>query len=359
MFLEFQTLDSGVNRGFGLDAFAHLLHYVLTNDTAARTAALSTAITGGLAFLNEWSTENPGGWVRRELNSSSFFNSSTSSPGLYWAWSQPVQGKPDQAFYHKGFAIRWNERSSGVPNYFNGFMGSFQDFSNRTAFAPFDFARPLNVNLSFGSTSGRFDTLNAASIFSDRYVFAAGQGYMFIGNITQATFWAVVDATTLPIHEYPGSSAIPMVGLSGLGVAGSSNVRHDLHVSVHKYDSGAGATFNQLSSFTQMLNSDSATAINTQQFLRLYPQSLAAGLPDRFDEDGKRSPAIYPIILGNPILGNAYQTVEGLVLVSGQNHETGQTFYIGPTRYYKFVCTHERANRTPATASLTIGIPVR
>jgi hypothetical protein len=171
---------------------------------------------------------------------------------------------------------------------------------------------------------------------------------------------AVVDATTLPIHQYATSSAIPMLAITGAGENSSSNSRHDLRVHVHKYDSGAGTSYNQLSSFSQQINGDSTAAPSTTNFLSLYPSSISnQGFLDRFDVDGKRSTALYPIIIGNPIRGNAYQTTEGILLLSGQSHETGQTFYVGSARYYKFVCSHDRANRAPAFAGLVLGIPVR
>jgi hypothetical protein len=360
MFVEFQTTDSGQNSGFGLRQFSEMLDYVLTNDSTALTRAQSS---GGLSFFTQWSNENPGAWVRRDGNTGAF-TSSASSPLLYWSWSQPVIGKPDQAFFHKGFALRWNNSTSGYNNYFQGYMGAFQDPSSRTTFAPFDFGRPLNANYTTNViTSDAYDVLNSTNrfVWQDRYIFAAAQGYMFIGNITQGTFWAVVDGTTLPIHQYPTSASIPMLGFSGMAhLAPTTNTRHDLMVHVHKYDSGAGTTYNQLSSFTQVLNGDSTAAPNTTNFLSLYPSSLTdRGFLDRFDEDGKKSTALYPIIIGNPIRGNAYQTTEGLLLLSGQNHETGQTFYVGSARYYKFVCSHDRANRAPAFAGLVLGIPVR
>lgn len=360
MFVEFQTTNSGDSTGRGLRAFAYMLDYVLTSNTASRT----TAISQGLDFFIEWTNENPGGWTRRETSGD--FSSTSATPGQHWAWSQPVIGKPDQAFFHKGFALRWNNGTSNslINNYFNGFMGAFQNPSSRTAFAAFDFARPLNHNFTTaGDSSVRYDALNShnRSVFQDRYIFAAAEGYMFIGNITQGTFWAVVDGTTLPIHQYPTSSSIPMLGLTGMQQSASTALtRHDLRVHVHKYDSGSGPTYNQLSSFSQQINGDSTAAPNTQNFLSLYPSSLTnQGFLDRFDEDGKKSTALYPIIIGNPIRGNAYQTTEGLLLLSGQNHETGQTFYVGPSRYYKFVCSHDRANRAPAFAGLVLGIPVR
>jgi len=360
MFVEFQTTDSGATNGFGLRAFSEVLNYVLTNDAAALTRA--NGVGGGLSFFTEWTNENPGGWVRRETNNNLFTSAST-TPGIYWAWSQPVIGKSDLPFFHKGFALRWNSNNGGN-NYFNGFMGAFQNPSNRNAFAPFDFARPLNNNFTTNTdTSARFDALNSNNrqVWQDRYIFAAAEGYMFIGNITQGTFWAVVDGTTLPIHQYPTSSSIPMLGFSGMQQSTAAALsRHDLRVYVHKYDSGSGPTYNQLSSFSQIINGDSTVAPNTLSFLNLYPSSLTnQGFLDRFDEDGKKSTALYPIIIGNPIRGNAYQTTEGILLLSGQNHETGQTFYVGPSRYYKFVCSHDRTNRAPAFAGLVLGIPVR
>ncbi len=356
MFVEFKTTDSGIDQGFGLRQWMWMLDYIMTNNTAS----LNSAISMGLEYYTLWSDQNPGNWVRRETVGN--FNSSSSSPGDYWAWSQPVIGKSNQPFFHKGFAVRWNRR--GVDNnYFQGFMGAFQDPSSRDNFGPFDFARPLNWAFTTNfTTSTNWSSLNSNNrrIFDDRYVMAAAEGYVFIGNIDQGTFWSVVDGTTLPIHQFTTSSAIPMLGITGAGPNDGTLNRHDLRVHVHKYDSGAGTAYNQLSSFSQQINGDSTAAPSTQNFLNLYPSSLAnRGFLNRFDEDGKKSTALYPIIIGNPIRGNAYQTTEGILLLSGQNHETSQTFYVGPARYYKFVSSHDRINRAPAFAGLTIGVPVR
>ena len=362
MFVEFQTAGVSTAGGAGLRAFAYMLDYVMTSNVDRRT----TAIAQGLSFYVEHSTENPGGWTRRETVGD--FDSTSGTPNQWWAWSQPVIGKQDLPFFHKGFALRFNTGATGASggnnNYFNGFMGAFQDPANRNTFAPFDFARPLNHNFTTSSIANvRFDTLNShlRRVSDDRYVMAAAEGYMFIGNITQGTFWAVVDGTTLPINQFSSSASIPMLGLSGMQQTDSTSLtRHDLRVHVHKYDSGSGTTYNQLSSFSQQLNGDNAAAPNTTNFLHLYPSSLSnQGFLDRFDEDGKKSTALYPIIIGNPIRGNAYQTAEGILLLSGQNHETGQTFYVGSARYYKFVCSHDRANRAPAFAGLVLGIPIR
>lgn len=362
MFVEFQTTGNTANEGFGLRAFAYMLDYVLTSTEASRT----TAIAQGLSFYNLWTDANPGGWTRRETQGD--FNATTQAqldtvPHRYWAWSQKVIGKVDEPFFHKGFALRHNVWNSVTNGYFSGWMGAFQNPADRTAFGPFDFGRPLNWALTTDSNGAvNFHTLNShnRTISNDRYIMAAAAGYMFIGNIDQGCFWAVTDGTTLPIHEFPTSSAIPMLGLSGSGDNAAALTRHDLRVHVHKYDSGAGPAHNQLSSFSQQLNSDSAAAPNTTNFLNLYPSSLAnQGFLDRFDINGKKSTALYPIIIGNPIRGNAYQTTEGILLLSGQNHETGQTFYVGSARYYKFVCSHDRANRAPAFAGLVLGIPVR
>lgn len=360
MFLEFKSSDSLVSTGTGrgLRTLAYMLDYVLTGTTSSKTLAVSTT-----SLFTEWSTDNPGGWVRRETNGD--FSSSSTTPSQYWAWSAPVLGKPNQAFFHKGFALRWNAGASnvGVNNYFQGYMGAFQSVNDRTTFGSFDFGRPLNHNFTTNTaTTERFDTLTggyARTIDMDRYVLAAAEGYMFIGNIDRGTFWAITDGTTLPIHEYTTSSAIPMIGLTGLGPLTSPNTRHDLRVHVHKYDSGAGASHNQLSSFDQLINGDNTTPPSSINFLSLYPSSANnQGFLDRFDAAGKRTTALYPIIIGNPIRGNAYQTTEGLLLLSGQNHETGQTFYVGTARYYKFVCSHD-LTRSPAFSGLVIGIPIR
>lgn len=353
MFVEFRPTSAGSLTGFR--SWAYMLDYVMTGSASSvisRTAALAT----GATVFTEWSTANPGGWTRR-----SSLGDFTAA-GNQWTWSQSVIGMPDQAFYHKGFGL-WHISDSSDNNYFNAYMGSFQDPASRTNFAAFDFGRPLNWQFG-GNTvaSGDFSTLSGdrRRVHNDRYVMAAAQGYMFVGNIDQGTFWAVVDGTALPIHQYATSSAIPMLGLTGAGNAGVTLTRHDLRVHVHKYDSGSGASHNQLSSFSQQLNGDSTAAPNTTAFLNLYPSSLAnQGFLNRFDVDGKRSTALYPIIIGNPILGNAYQTTEGILLLSGQGHETGQTFYVGSARYYKFVCSHDRINRAPQFSGLVLGIPVR
>jgi hypothetical protein len=360
MFVEFQASNNGsTGNGNGLRSFAYVLDYVLTSNASS----LTTAINQGLVYYVVYSDQNPGLWTRRETVGD--FDSSATAPGEYWAYSQRVIGKPDQAFYHKGFALRWNAgtTSVGFNNYFNGFMGAFQDPADRTNFASFDFARPLNwplTNTATNSVSFAHLNSNNRSVSADRYIMSAAEGYMFIGNLDQGTFWAVVDGTTLPIHEYTSSAAIPMLGLTGAGDNGNSLTRHDLRIHVHKYDSGAGTAYNQLSSFNQQINGDSTSAPNTVNFLNLYPSSLAnQGFPNRFDADGKRTTALYPIIIGNPIRGNAYQTTEGLLILSGQDHVTGQTFYVGSSRYYKFVCTHDRTNRLPAFSGLTIGVPIR
>ena len=36
----------------------------------------------------------------------------------------------------------------------------------------------------------------------DRFIVSAANGYLFIGNVTQATFWAVCNGTALPIHQF-------------------------------------------------------------------------------------------------------------------------------------------------------------
>lgn len=361
MFVQFQAANSGNGTGNGLRAFVYMLDYVMAG-SSTNTQSRATAIAQGLTNFTEWSTENPGGWTRRENVGD--FNSTLAEPAHYWAWSQPVIGKSTEAFFQKGFALRWNVGAgSNFNNYFNGWMGSFQDPASRTTFAPFDFGRPLNWPFTTGATNAvNYASLNSNNrqVHLDRYVMAAAEGYMFIGNIDQGTFWSVVDATTLPIHEFPTSSAIPMLAITGAGDNGIALTRHDLRVHVHKYDSGAGTSHNALSSFSQQINGDSTAAPSTTAFLNLYPSSLTdRGFLDRFDTDGKRSTALYPIIIGNPIRGNAYQTTEGLLLLSGQNHETGQTFYVGPARYYKFVCSHDRTNRAPAFSGLVLGIPVR
>lgn len=357
MFVEFQAA-ANVVADRGVTSWAYMLDYVMTG-SASSVASRDTALQNGAAVFTEWTNANPGGWTRRSSTGN------FSVVGNSWTWSQPCIGMPDQAFYHKGFGLVMNTINSGASNYFNGFMGAFQDPASRTNFAPFDFARPLNWAYGFGAgsnTSVDYSVLNSPVryVYQDRYVMAAAEGYMFIGNIDQGTFWAVVDGTALPIHQFATSSAIPMLAITGAGNNGTGLTRHDLRVHVHKYDSGAGESHNQLSSFSQQLNGDSTAAPSTTAFLNLYPSSLTnQGFLDRFDVDGKRSTALYPIIIGNPIRGNAYQTTEGLLLLSGQNHATGQTFYVGSARYYKFVCTHDRANRAPAFAGLVLGIPVR
>lgn len=356
MFVEFQAADVA-NPDRGVRSWAYMLDYVMTG-SASSVASRDTALSiGSPPVFTEWTNANPGGWTRR--SSTGEF----SVVGNNWTWSQPCIGMPDQAFYHKGFGLVINAINVNNTNYFNGYMGAFQDPASRTNFAPFDFARPLNwAYTSQSPTSTNFSVLNSPLrfVYQDRYVMAAAEGYMFVGNIDQGTFWAVVDGTALPIHQFATSSAIPMLGLTGAGDNSSALARHDLRVHVHKYDSGAGESHNQLSSFSQQLNGDSTAAPSTTAFLNLYPSSLTnRGFLDRFDVDGKRSTALYPIIIGNPILGNAYQTTEGLLLLSGQNHATGQTFYVGSARYYKFVCSHDRANRAPAFAGLVLGIPVR
>lgn len=357
MFVEFKVSNSDSITGYGLRAWVHMLDYVLTSNSAS----LTNAINYGLDYYTVWSDQNTGDWTRRVTSGD--FSSTSSSPGDYWAWSQPVIGKSTQPFFHKGFALRWNRRSADENNYFQGYMGAFQDPSDRDAFGPFDFGRPLNwafTNNYTGATN--FSTLNSNNryVHEDRYIMAAAEGYMFIGNVDQGTFWSVVDGTTLPIHEFSTSSSIPMLAITGAGNNSTSLTRHDLRVHVHKYDSGSGTAYNQLSSFSQQINGDSTAAPNTQNFLNLYPSSLSnQGFLDRYDEDGKKSTALYPIIIGNPIRGNAYQTTEGILLLSGQNHETSQTFYVGPARYYKFVSSHDRVNRAPEFAGLTVGVPVR
>mgnify|MGYP001026423488 CR=1 FL=1 len=359
MFVEFKTTDSGNNTGNGLRTWVQMLDYVMTNNTTS----LNNAISYGLEYYTVWSDQNPGDWVRRETNGS--FNTSSSIPGHHWAWSQPVIGKSTQPFFHKGFAVQWT-RGGGANgnNYFQGYMGAFQDPSSRDNFASFDFGRPLNWAYTNEYTTARtWSTLNSNNryVYQDRYIMAAAEGYVFIGNVDQGTFWSVVDGTTLPIHQFTTSSAIPMLGITGAGNQGNTDLtRHDLRVHVHKYDSGSGTAYNQLSSFSQQINGDSTAAPNTQNFLNLYPSSVSnQGFLNRYDEDGKKSTALYPIIIGNPIRGNAYQTTEGILLLSGQNHETSQTFYVGPARYYKFVSSHDRTNRAPEFSGLTIGVPVR
>ena len=354
MFIEFQTNSTGT--GQGLIPFANIIDYAMTNTAES----LSTA-QPNLSYYQLFSDANPGAWTRR-VTVGTF-----SAVNNYWAWSQSVTGKPDQAFFHKGFALRYNTDASSPTsnNYYQGYMGAFQDPASRTTFAAFDFARPLNHNFTTNTTTAvRYDTLSGSlrAIYLDRFIVSAANGYLFIGNVTQGTFWAVCNGTALPIHQFSTSASIPMIGLTGLGdiSTGTIPTRHDLRVHVHKYDSGSGTAYNQLSSFDQQLNSDSTAAPNNTNFLNLYPSSLAnQGFLDRYDADGKKTTAIYPIIIGNPIKGNAYQTVDGLVILSGQNHETGQTFYIGANRYYKFVCTHDRTSRQPAFAGLTIGVPIR
>jgi hypothetical protein len=358
MFVEVRVNNTGSNTGSGISTFANLLDYVLAGNQSSLTNAQNN---GGFQYFNEWSNENPGAWDRRETNGN--FTSTSSTPGHYFAWSQKINGKLDQAFFHKGFAFRWNSLNANANNAFGGYMGSFQSTVSRTTFGAFDFGRSLNwaytTNINTGANFAALNS-NLRYIYQDNYIIAAAEGYMFIGNIDQGTFWAVTDGTALPIHQYTSSSSIPMIGLSGSGVNGSSNTRHDLTIHVHKYDTGSGSTYNQLSSFYQQVNSDNAAAPNTTNFLNLYPSSLInSGFLDRFDEDGKKTTALYPIIVGNPIKGNAYQTVEGIIILSGQGHQTGQTFYVGSARYYKFVCTHDRVSRAPAYSGLTIGIPIR
>ena len=357
MFVEFKTTNAGgTGTGSGLRAFAYMLDYVLTSTTASRT----TAIAQGLQYYIEWSTANAGGWTRRETNGD--FDSASSIPLHHWAWSQKCIGKADQAFFHKGFALQWNSNTTNN-NYYQGYMGAFQNPADKTAFANFDFGRPLNFNFTTNTiTTVDYSTLSSSNraISNDRFVISAAEGFMFIGNLDQGTFWFVGDGTALPIHQYATSSSIPMLGITGLGDFGTSLTRHDLTVHVHKYDSGAGLAYNQLSSFNQRISSDSTAAPNTTNFLNLYPSSLSnQGFLDRFDADGKKSTALYPIIIGNPIKGNAYQTTEGLLILSGQNHETGQTFYVGSSRYYKFVCSHDRTNRASQYGGLTLAVPIR
>lgn len=352
MFIEFQVANQGSHGG--IYAWARMLDFAMTGNATS----FNEANSAGLTYYKLWTNANPGGWTARDR-----IGTFASASDL-WAWSQPVIGKQDIPFFHKGFGLRLNAVNSTQNNYFQGYMGAFQNPANRNAYAAFDQARPLNANYNTEpGTTVRYDALNSYNrkVFQDRYIVSAAEGYVFIGNVTQCTFWAVVDGTALPIHQFATSSSIPMIGLSGMQQdSGTSLTRHDLMVHVHKYDSGSGATYNTLSSFTQVVSSDSTFPPSTQNFLNLYPSSVSGlSLLDRFDEDGKKSTALYPIIVGNPIRGNAYQTTEGTLLVSGQSHETGQTFYVGPSRYYKFTCTHDRTSRRSDFSGLTIGVPVR
>jgi len=260
MFIEFQTTDTGSGRG--LIPFANIIDYAMTNTAES----LSTA-QPNLSYYQLFSDANPGAWTRRETVGT------FSTVNNYWAWSQSVTGKSDQAFFHKGFALRYNGDATTTiaNNYYNGFMGAFQDPASRTTFAGFDFARPLNHNFttSTGGITARYDTLSSSvrGIYQDRFIVSAANGYLFIGNVTQATFWAVCNGTALPIHQFSTSASIPMIGLTGLGDATTSLTRHDLRVHVHKYDSGSGTAYNELSSFNQQLNSDS-TAAPHYQFLK-------------------------------------------------------------------------------------------
>lgn len=351
MFIEFQVANQS-NHG-GIYAWARMLDFAMTGNATS----FNEANSAGLTYYKLWTNANPGGWTSRSKIGP--FNAA----GNTWNWSQPVIGKQDIPFFHKGFGLRLNVLSS-ANNYFQGFMGAFQNPADRNAHAAFDQGRSLNANYTTNTvTTARFDALNSNNrfAFQDRYIVSAAEGYVFIGNVTQCTFWAVVDGTALPIHQFATSSSIPMIGLSGMQPdTGVTNTRHDLTVHVHKYDSGSGASYNTLSSFNQVVSSDSGAAPSTTNFLNLYPSSVSGlSLLDRFDEDGKKSTALYPIIVGNPIRGNAYQTTEGTLLVSGQSHETGQTFYVGPSRYYKFTCTHDRVARNSVFSGLTIGVPVR
>ena len=365
MFLECSFPSTSEQTGWGLRELAYTLDYALTNTAASKTTAQATGTT-----ITELSTSSPGNWVRRQTLGD--FNPSAQGAtygGVAWAWSQPVTGKPDQAFYHKGFGLAFNHRgqlgNTNPPNnYYQGYMGAFQNAADKNAFATFDSFRPLNWPYTTAAT----ETVSHATlsgdrrfVYQDKYIIAAAQGYMFIGNLTMGNFWAVVDATVLPTHQYASSNAIPMLGFSGLGQnITTGNTRNELTVLVHKYDSGNEATYNALLSTTQTISSDSATTIVNQNFLSMYPYSgnSLSAYANKFDVDGKRSTTVYPIIIGNPIKGNSFQSAAGLVLLGGQNHETGQTFYVGNTRYYKFVCTHD-INKSTATATLTLGIPIK
>ena len=357
MFIRFKPNNTGDDQGYGLNVLARWVDYALAGNTDSRTFAIANSST-----YREYSTANGGNWTRRQ--SSGTFSSTSTSPGQYWVWSQNVVDKPDQAFFHKGFAIRWNQDGS-YTNYWQGYMGAFQDPSDRNNFADFDFARPLNTNFNTNTTSTtRYDSIQGQTglrPYEVEWIVAAAQGYMVLGNLTRGTFWAVMDGTVLPIHEYTTSAAIPMIGLSGMQHSSSTSLtEHWLRVLVHKYDSGSGTSYNQLTSLTQDMNSTSTTAPDASNFLKLYPTSASnKGFLDRFDAEGKKTTALYPFIIGNPIKGNAYQTADGIVLLSGQNHETGQTFYIGSARYFKFVCTHDYSLKRSEFSGLTIGIPIR
>lgn len=360
MFIRFKPSAQGYDFGYGIHALAHWLDYALSGNTSSRATAIAYSTS-----YREYSTANAGNWVSRFKNGG--FNSTTYNAGHTWAWSQSVVDKPDQPFFHKGFAVRCNvfDAADGADNNcLQGYMGSFQDQAGRNNVGSFDYGRPLNTNYTTNiSGNTRHDTIagNFRKVSDSEWIVAAAQGYMFLGNLTRGTFWAVMDGTVLPIHEYTTSAAIPMIGLSGMQHDGSTALtKHWLRVLVHKYDSGSGAGYNQLISLNQDMNSDSSTPPNSANFLKLYPTSASnQGLLDRFDSEGKKTTALYPFIIGNPILGNAYQTADGIVLLSGQNHETGQTFYIGSARYFKFVCTHDYDFKQSQYSGLTIGIPIR
>lgn len=358
MFIRFKpSTQGGDDFGGGLRCLANWLDYALSGNTTSRSLAISLS-----SNYREYSTANAGNWT--SVTKTGDFDSTAAYPGHAWIWSQSVVDKPDQPFFRKGFAIRWNERGN-KHNYWQGYMGAFQDQSDRSAYAAFDYGRPLNSNFTTNTndTGSRYDCINGsfARVYDSEWIVAAATGYVVLGNLSRGTFWAVMDGTVLPIHEYTTSAAIPMIALSGAQHSSSTSLtKYWLRVHVHKYDSGSGSSYNSLTSTVQDMNSDATDAPNATNFLKLYPTSASnQGFLDRFDSEGKKTTALYPFIIGNPIKGNAYQTADGIVLLSGQNHETGQTFYIGSARYFKFVCTHDYNSKQSQYSGLTLGIPIR
>lgn len=346
MFAEFVIND---NTYSGTKTLITLVEGLANNNTAGISAG-----SGQCSFYFNYGTTVAGGWATQAKN----FGAGQSTPNVTLA--APVTGKTDLPGFRKGFGLRTNSETYQAAGNISGFMGSFQG-ANTAAYSSFDFDRALN-HIGSGETAGagygsRRDSLTGGNgqPYGKRFIMSVTDKYLFLGCIDTRCFYYVGNASPFPLHDYASSLSIPMIGITGQG--NSNNSEYNLFVHTSKYATGDTSTYNSLLSTNQDLTI-SNQAGTSDYFLRMYPSSQQDQfMRDRYNQHGNREPAVYPMIVGNPYRGNPWQIADGLVVLSGQNHYTGQVFYVGDRRYYKMVCTHNTGDYR--TWGINIGILMR
>jgi hypothetical protein len=349
MFVEFvPTTADGTG---GTKTFIKILNAVATGNNVLKAEATTSTYC---SFYHEYST-GAGGWTEKLIYAGP--TEQTPKTEIH----APVAGKADKPAYRKGFAVRTNSTTYNNHGNLSGFLGSFATSDiEATTYGNFDYARPLNF-LGAGEAGNeapnRRDSIDQwGTVAGKRWVISVNQSFIFVGCVTNRTFWYVGNASASIVHGYPNSDAVPMIGLSGMG--NGDNTQYYLQAHLHKYQPGVNISrFNNLLSTSQDITVTTGDSYNNfnDNLIKMYPNSTSESfISDRYNRYGNQSTAVYPFMLGNHLRGNAWQIPEGIVLLSGKNHQTGEVFYVSGRRYYKFSCTHNESDTR--NRGLNIGI---